>query len=70
MAPGKSGVHAHGEGERVIVMGSEGNGVSQAAVKACDGVVSIPIYGQVNSFNVSAATAIILAEVARQHHKA
>ena len=57
-------------GPCAIVMGSEGNGVSQPAVKACDGVVSIPIYGQVNSFNVSAATAIILAEVARQHHKA
>ena len=57
------------KGPCAIVMGSEGNGVSQAVVKACDGVVSIPIYGQVNSFNVSAATAIILAEVARQHHK-
>ena len=57
-------------GPCAIVMGSEGNGVSQSVVKACDGVVSIPIYGQVNSFNVSAATAIILAEVARQHHKA
>ena len=57
------------KGPCAIVMGSEGNGVSQAVVKACDGVVSIPIYGKVNSFNVSAATAIILAEVARQHHK-
>jgi 23S rRNA (guanosine2251-2'-O)-methyltransferase len=57
------------KGPCAIVMGSEGNGVSSAVVKACDGVVSIPIYGQVNSFNVSAATAIILAEVARQHHK-
>lgn len=56
-------------GPCAIVMGSEGNGVSQSVVKNCDGVVSIPIYGQVNSFNVSAATAIILAEVARQHHK-
>ena len=57
------------EGPCAIVMGSEGNGVSQGVTKACDGIVSIPIYGQVNSFNVSAATAIILAEVARQHHK-
>jgi 23S rRNA (guanosine2251-2'-O)-methyltransferase len=56
-------------GACAIVMGSEGDGVSQSVVKACDGVVSIPIYGEVNSFNVSAATAIILAEVARQHHK-
>ena len=56
-------------GACAIVMGSEGDGVSQSVVKACDGMVSIPIYGEVNSFNVSAATAIILAEVARQHHK-
>ena len=56
-------------GPCAIVMGSEGDGVSQSVVKACDGIVSIPIYGEVNSFNVSAATAIILAEVARQHHK-
>ena len=52
-----------------IVMGSEGEGVSQLVRKTCDGVVSIPIYGQVNSFNVSTAAAVILAEVARQHHK-
>ena len=56
-------------GPCAIVMGSEGDGVSQSVVKACDGIVSSPIYGEVNSFNVSAATAIILAEVARQHHK-
>ena len=56
-------------GPCAIVMGSEGDGVSQSVVKACDGIISIPIYGEVNSFNVSAATAIILAEVARQHHK-
>ncbi len=52
-----------------VVMGSEGEGVSQLVRKTCDGVVSIPIYGQVNSFNVSTAAAVILAEVARQHHK-
>lgn len=52
-----------------IVMGSEGEGVSQIVKKTCDGIVSIPIYGQVNSFNVSTAAAVILAEVARQHHE-
>ena len=55
-------------GPCAIVMGSEGEGVSQLVRKTCDGVVSIPIYGKVNSFNVSTAAAIILAEVARQHH--
>ncbi|MBE6633514.1 MAG: 23S rRNA (guanosine(2251)-2'-O)-methyltransferase RlmB [Ruminococcaceae bacterium] len=68
-AGGSDIYHSNFEGACAIVMGSEGNGVSQAVRKACDGVISIPIYGQVNSFNVSAATAIILAEVARQHHK-
>lgn len=68
-AGGPSIYESNFEGPCAIVMGSEGNGVSQGVRKACDGIISIPIYGQVNSFNVSAATAIILAEVARQHHK-
>ncbi|MBR3895240.1 MAG: 23S rRNA (guanosine(2251)-2'-O)-methyltransferase RlmB [Clostridia bacterium] len=56
------------KGPCAIVMGSEGNGVSQLVKKTCDGVVSIPMYGKVNSFNVSTAAAILLAEVARQQH--
>jgi len=55
-------------GPVAIVLGSEGNGVSQLVKKTCDGIVSIPMYGQVNSFNVSTAAAILLAEVARRHH--
>ncbi len=55
-------------GPCAIVLGSEGNGVSQLVKKTCDGVVSIPMYGKVNSFNVSTAAAILLAEVARQQH--
>ncbi len=56
-------------GPCAIVMGSEGNGVSALVTKTCDATVSIPMYGHVNSFNVSTAAAILLAEVARQHHK-
>ena len=55
-------------GPVAIVLGSEGNGVSQLVKKTCDAVVSIPMYGKVNSFNVSTAAAILLAEVARRHH--
>lgn len=58
------------KGPCAVVMGSEGNGVSQIVRKVCDGVLSIPLYGKVNSFNVSTAAAIILSEIARQHHKA
>lgn len=56
------------KGACAIVLGSEGNGVSQLVKKTCDAIVSIPMYGQVNSFNVSTAAAILLAEAARQHH--
>lgn len=56
------------KGPVAIVLGSEGNGVSQLVQKTCDAIVSIPMYGKVNSFNVSTAAAILLAEVARQHH--
>ena len=53
-----------------LVMGSEGEGVSRVVKETCDGIVSIPMYGHVNSFNVSTAASVILAEIARQHHKA
>lgn len=56
-------------GPCAIVMGSEGNGVSSIVKKACDVTVSIPMYGKVNSFNVSTAAAILLAQAAHHHHK-
>lgn len=49
-----------------IVLGSEGDGVSELVKKKCDYTVSIPMYGKVNSFNVSTAAAVILAEASRQ----
>lgn len=50
-----------------IVLGSEGDGVSRIIKENADYIVSIPMYGKVNSFNVSTAAAVILAEVSRQH---
>lgn len=50
-----------------IVLGSEGDGVSNIVKEKSDYITSIPMYGQVNSFNVSTAAAVILAEVSRQH---
>ena len=50
------------------VLGSEGEGVSPLTKRSCDKIVSIPLYGKVNSFNVSAAAAILFAEVAKAHH--
>ena len=53
-----------------IIMGSEGEGVSRLLKEKADYITSIPMYGKVNSFNVSTATAVILAEVSRQHRTA
>ena len=47
-----------------IVFGSEGHGVSELAKKRCDGVISIPLYGKINSLNVSAAAAVLLTHAA------
>ena len=49
-----------------IVVGSEGKGIRQLIKKNCDQVVSIPMFGNVESLNVSVATAISLFEIKRQ----
>lgn len=51
-----------------IVLGSEGFGISRLVKEKCDFVVSIPLYGCVNSMNVSCAAAVILADAARQRN--
>ena len=56
-------------GASAVVMGSEGNGLSRLVKEKCDFIVSIPMYGKINSFNVSCAASIILTEVAKQRHK-
>ena len=56
------------KGATALVLGSEGFGISRLVKEKCDFVVSIPLYGQVNSMNVSCAAAILLAEVARQRN--
>ena len=53
-------------GSVAIVLGSEGSGISRLVKEKCDFTVSIPLYGHVNSLNVSCAAAILFAEAARQ----
>lgn len=52
-----------------LVVGSEGKGVSRLVRKTCDGTVSIPMYGEINSLNASNASAIAMYEVVRQRLK-
>ena len=52
-----------------IVLGSEGGGVSALVKEKSDYIVSIPMYGKVNSFNVSTAAAVILAQAVNYRKK-
>ena len=49
-----------------IVMGAEGTGMRQLTRKTCDGLISLPMRGAVESLNVSVASGICLYEVVRQ----
>ena len=69
-AGGKSYYETDFSGGCAIVFGSEGNGVSKIVMDNSDFITSIPMYGHVNSFNVSTAAAVILSEAARQHRTA
>jgi 23S rRNA (guanosine2251-2'-O)-methyltransferase len=50
----------------VLVVGSEGKGLSRLVRQNCDEVVSIPMAGQTESLNASVAAGVVLAEITRQ----
>ena len=54
------------KGKVAIVVGGEDTGVNKLTAKKCDGVVTIPLCGKVNSLNASVATGIAVFEVVRQ----
>ncbi len=49
-----------------IVIGSEGDGMSQLVRKNCDVTVHIPMMGRITSLNASAAATVLLYEAVRQ----
>ena len=52
-----------------IVMGGEDSGVGRLVKETCDFTVSIPMYGKVNSLNVSTAASVLLCHAARMQRK-
>ena len=52
-----------------IVIGSEGKGVSRLVLENVDEVLSLDMFGKVNSLNASNAAAIAVYEVVRQRSK-
>jgi len=67
-ADGESYYNTKFDSATAIVVGSEGGGISRLIREKCDFIVSIPMYGKVNSFNVSCAAAVMLCEAGRQLH--
>jgi 23S rRNA (guanosine2251-2'-O)-methyltransferase len=59
-----------GTGPVVVVVGSEGKGLSRLVRENCDAVVSIPMAGPTESLNASVAAGVVLAEIARQRRNA
>lgn len=49
-----------------LVIGNEGSGVSRLVREKCDMVVSIPMKGNIDSLNASAACAVLAFEIVRQ----
>ena len=49
-----------------LVMGNEGKGIPRLIAQNCDFMVKIPMFGNINSLNVSSSAAILIYEVVRR----
>jgi len=56
-------------GPTLLVMGSEGPGLSDALTRACDRLVKIPMAGKLDSLNLAVATALTLYQIRGPHLK-
>lgn len=52
-----------------LVIGNEGKGIGPLVAKKCDGIVSLPMFGKINSLNASVAAAVLMYEVVRSRRK-
>ena len=63
---GKNYRNADYSGPVVLVIGSEGEGISKLVSEHCDDMVTIPLYGKIDSLNASVAAGIILFAIAEK----
>ena len=54
------------DGPIALVLGAEGDGIRRLTAETCDALITIPMFGSVESLNVSVASGICLYEVRRQ----
>lgn len=50
----------------MVIFGNEGNGVSRNIIEMCDQAITIPMYGDIESLNVSIAAALCMYKVREQ----
>ncbi len=53
-----------------LVLGAEDTGISPEVIRECDTFVSIPMFGNIGSLNVSVAAGVMIYEVVRQRLQA
>ena len=57
------------KGKLCLVIGGEDSGVKRLTKEKCDGIISIPMFGKVNSLNASVACGVAVYEAVRQRIK-
>ena len=53
----------------IVILGSEGKGISSPVLKKCDETFKIPLQGNIESLNVSVAAGIIMYEISESKTK-
>jgi 23S rRNA (guanosine2251-2'-O)-methyltransferase len=53
-----------------LVVGNEGRGIRRLVREHCDHLVSIPLYGRIDSLNASVAGGLVMYEVAKHRREA
>lgn len=56
-------------GAIALVIGNEGKGIGRLVSSKCDGILSLPMKGQINSLNASVAAGVLMYDVLRQRNK-
>lgn len=57
------------KGKLCLVVGGEDSGVKRLTKEKCDGILSIPMFGKVNSLNASVACGVVVYEAVRQREE-
>lgn len=52
-----------------IIIGNEGKGMGRLVRESCDGIISLPMFGKINSLNASVAAGVLMYQVVKSRNK-